>query len=243
MSTQAKNLNRLMFVLIALLMIGSTASVARSQKRNAKKLNEAAKEAQRASDAFTEIMNIPEKAIPQGLLDKAEAIAVFPDVIKAGFIVGGRGGHGVISRRIKGGWSAPVAFDLGGGSVGLQIGATKTDFILLFMNEEALGGLLKDKFEIGGEGSAVAGPVGRTASASTDALLRAQIISYSRSKGLFAGLELKGVVIKPDDDDNNAVYGMKGRDLLTSSTNLTLAKMPAGVRIFPRTLARYSTRK
>jgi SH3 domain-containing YSC84-like protein 1 len=230
-----------LFVIAILLL--TAAGGARSQNRDAKKLSEAAKEAQKAADAFTEIMNVREKAIPQGLLDKAEAIAVFPDVIKAGFIVGGRGGHGVISRRIKGGWSAPAYFDLGGGSFGLQIGATKTDFILLFMNPEALGGLLKDKFEIGGEGSAVAGPVGRTASASTDVLLKAGIISYSRSKGLFAGLEIKGVVIKPDDGDNVAVYGMKASELLSPAQKLTLAKMPAGVRIFPRTLARYSTRR
>src|SRR5207302_4639744 len=195
-----------------------------------------------ASDAFAEIMNIAEKAIPQSLLDRAEAIAVFPDVIKAGFIIGGRGGHGLISRRIKGGWSAPAFFDLGGGSIGLQIGAAKTDFVLLFMNDEALGGLLKDKFEIGGEGSAVAGPVGRTASASTDALLRAGIISYSRSKGLFAGLEIKGVVIKPDDDENMAVYKTGAHELLLPGSAMTLAKMPAAVRIFPRTIARYSSR-
>ncbi len=243
MSKRTNYVNKSAFILIAALVIFSAAGVAQTQNRDAKKLSEAAKEAQKASDAFTEIMNIPEKAIPQGLLDKAEAIAVFPDVIKAGFIVGGRGGHGVISRRVKGGWSAPAAFDLGGGSVGLQIGANKTDFVLLFMNDEALGGLLKDKFEIGGEGSAVAGPVGRTASASTDALLRAQIVSYSRSKGLFAGLELKGVVIKPDDNDNVAVYGMKASEMLAPTRTLTLAKMPAGVRIFPRTLARYSVRR
>ncbi len=243
MHSRVKKANRLWLILIAVLMICGTASFARSQNRDAKKLNEAAKEAQKAADAFTEIMNVPEKAIPQGLLDKAEAIAVFPDVIKAGFIIGGRGGHGVISRRVKGGWSAPAAFDLGGGSVGLQIGANKTDFILLFMNDDALSGLLKDKFEIGGEGSAVAGPVGRTASASTDALLRAQIISYSRSKGLFAGLELKGVVIKPDDDENMAVYRTKARELLLPGSAMPIAKMPAGVRIFPRTLGRYSTRR
>jgi lipid-binding SYLF domain-containing protein len=103
--------------------------------------------------------------------------------------------------------------------------------------------LLKDKFEIGGEGSATAGPVGRTAAASTDALLRAQIISYSRSKGLFAGLEIKGVVIKPDDDENVAVYALKGKDILSPARTWTMTKMPAGVRIFPRTLARYSVRK
>ena len=227
----------------ALILIAAIGNTAYAQKNKAKKLAEASREAQKASDAFTEIMNVAEKAIPQGLLDRAEAIAVFPDVIKAGFIIGGRGGHGVISRRVKGGWSPPAAFDLGGGSVGLQIGAAKTDFVLLFMNDDALGGLLKDKFEIGGEGSATAGPVGRTAAASTDALLKAQIISYSRSKGLFAGLEIKGVVIKPDDDENVAVYALKGKEILSPARTWTMTKMPAGVRIFPRTLARYSVRK
>src|SRR6266404_5671837 len=241
MIRRANHFTKSAFILIAGMVITGAAGIAPSQDRNSKKAADAAKEAQKAADAFTEIMNVPEKAIPQSLLDKAEAIAVFPGVIKAGFIIGGRGGHGVISRRVKGGWGAPAAFDLGGGSVGLQIGATKTDFVLLFMNDEALGGLLKDKFEIGGEGSAVAGPVGRTAAASTDALLRAQIISYSRSKGLFAGLEIKGVVIKPDDDENVAAYGMKAGEVLSPTQQWPMTKMPAGVRIFPRTLARYST--
>lgn len=240
----SKQLTRhLTTAIVGCLLVAGAAIGAQGQKRNPKKLAEAAREAQKAADAFTEIMNIRDKAIPQSLLDKAEAIGVFPNVIKAGFIVGGRGGHGMISRRVKGGWSAPADFDLGGGSIGLQIGATKTDFVLLFMNDEALGGLLKDKFEIGGEGSAVAGPVGRTASASTDILLKAGIISYSRSKGLFAGLEIKGVVIKPDDGDNVAVYGMKANEILSPTEAWSMAKMPAGVRIFPRTLARYSTRR
>jgi lipid-binding SYLF domain-containing protein len=243
MNKAIKNGCAFAFVIIAIIALAGSTSVTRSQKRDAKKLSAAAKEAQKAAEAFTEIMNVREKAIPQGLLDKAEAIAVFPDVIKAGFIVGGRGGHGVISRRVKGGWSAPAYFDLGGGSFGLQIGASKTDFVLLFMNDEALGGLLQDKFEIGGEGSAAAGPVGRSASATTDAQLKAGILSYSRSKGLFAGLEIKGVVIKPDDDDNVAVYGMKANEVLSPAQKMTLTKMPAGVRIFPRTLARYSTRR
>src|SRR5216110_1241097 len=227
----------------AIISLAIFAGAAHAQKTNPKKIAEASRDAQKAADAFTEIMNVPERGIPQSLLDKAEAIAVFPNVIKAGFIVGGRGGHGVISRRVKGGWSAPAAFDLGGGSVGLQIGASKTDFVLLFMNDDALGGLLKDKFEIGGEGSAVAGPVGRTAAASTDALLRAGIISYSRSKGLFAGLEIKGVVIKPDDDENFAVYHFKAHEILSPAQQWSMTKMPASVRIFPRTLARYSTRR
>ena len=229
-------------VLIASILVAGSAGVARSQNPNAKKIADAESEARKSADVFTEIMNVPDKAIPQSLLDKAQAIAVFPGVIKAGFIIGGRGGHGVISRRTKAGWGAPAAFDLGGASIGLQIGASKTDFVLLFMNDDALNGLLKDKFEIGGEGSAAAGPVGRSASASTDALLKAEIISYSRSKGLFAGLEIKGVVIKPDDDDNVAVYGMKAREMLSPTRSWTMTKMPAGVRIFPRTLARYSAR-
>src|SRR5258708_7350617 len=238
---KAINLIRTFALLVVqAVLIAGTANVALSQSRNAKKLASATKEAQKAADVFTEVMNVPDQAVPQRLLDKAEAIAIFPGVIKAGFIVGGRAGDGVISRRVKGGWSAPAFFNLAGGSVGLQIGASKTDFVLLFMNDEALAGLLKDKFEIGGEGSVAAGPVGRSTSATTDALLRAQIISYSRSKGLFAGLELKGTVISPDNDDNLAVYGMKADQVLSSSQPWTLAKMPAGVRVFPRTLSRYS---
>src|SRR6266446_3774521 len=185
-------------------------------------------------------MNVPDRTIPRKLLDNARAIAVFPGVIKAGFIIGGRGGYGAISRRVKGGWSAPAFFNLAGGSIGLQIGASKTDFVLLFMNDDALAGLLKDKFEIGGEGSVAAGPVGRSTSATTDALLRAQIISYSRSKGLFAGLELKGTAISPDNDVNLAAYGTKASEVLSPTQQWTMTKMPAGVRAFPRTLARYS---
>jgi len=226
-------------LLATLVLCAGAVSLAQDQKKIAKK----AEEAQKASDVFTEIMNVSDKAIPQGLLDKAEAIAVFPGVVKGGFIVGARGGHGVISRRVPGGWSAPAFFNLGGGSVGLQIGASKTDFVLLFMNTGALEGLMKDKFEIGGEGSVAAGPVGRSTSATTDAQLKAQILSYSRSKGAFAGLEIKGVVIDPDNDDNTAVYGKKAAEVLSQTQPVTTEQAPAGVRIFPRTLARYSTRK
>jgi len=149
----------------------------------------------------------------------------------------------VISRRVKGGWSAPAFYNLNGGSFGLQIGGAKMELVLLFMNTGAVESLMKDKFELGGEGSVAAGPVGRAASASTDAALKAQILSYSRSKGLFAGLELKGVAITPDNNDNEPVYGMKASEVLSPSKNWTLNEMPAGVRIFPRTLARYSTRR
>jgi lipid-binding SYLF domain-containing protein len=225
---------------LGLLLLSSMAS---AQNKQAKKINEATERSRKAARVFTEIMAAPDKAIPHDLLNKAEAVAVFPNVIKAGFIVGGRGGSGVISRRVKGGWSAPAFFKLGGASVGLQIGASSTDFVLLFMNEDALKGLLEDKLELGGEGSVAAGPVGRAAAASTNLTLDAEIISYSRSRGLFAGLELKGVVINPENDDNKAVYGLTARDILTGSDKIKITKMPAGVRIFPRTLSRYSVRR
>ena len=220
-----------------------TASAQQGRERSTRKARAAAEQSAKAARVFDQIMATREKSIPRDLLDRAEAVAVFPSVFKAGFILGGRGGSGVISRRVAGGWSAPAFFDLGGGSIGLQIGASSTDYILLFMNENAVGSLLGDKFEIGGEGSAAAGPVGRSASASTDVKLNAQILSYSRSRGAFAGLELKGVVIKPDNEDNLQVYGMTARDILTGSNKISMAAMPEGVRIFPQTLARYSRRK
>ena len=164
---------------------------------------EEAERAKKAAQAFREIMDAPDNAIPQDLLDRANCVAVFPSVKKAGFVVGGQFGRGLVSCRKAGsGWSAPAFFTIGGGSFGLQIGAQAVDLVLLIMNEDGVNGLLKSKFEIGAGAAAAAGPVGRNASASTDATLNAQILSYSRSKGLFAGLELKGSVIKEDEDAN-----------------------------------------
>ncbi len=207
---------------------------------SAKQLKEASKKAESASEVFDKVMEAPDRSIPRELLDRAEAVAVFPGVLKAGFVVGGRGGSGVISRRVTGGWSVPAFFKLGGASVGLQIGAAKTDVVLLFMNGDALKGLLDDKFEMGGEASAAAGPVGRAASATTNLTLDAGILSYSRSKGLFAGLELKGAVINPDNDLNEAVYGYKAADILTGDNKVKMPDAPAGVIVFPNALARYS---
>ena len=202
---------------------------------------DAARHAGDASKAFTEIMNVKDHAIPKELLDKAEAVAVFPDVVKAAFIVGGRGGQGVISRRLRKGWSAPAFFNLGGGSFGAQIGAQKTDYVLLVMNDEGINGLLKDKFELGGEAGVAAGPVGRELSASTNLRLDAGILTYSRSKGVFVGAALKGAVISPDNDLNLAIYNRNADGVLTGKP-MALAEMPASVRIFPRTLSRYSVR-
>lgn len=224
-------------VLIALLVVSAVITPAQKKSR----AQDAARHSSDAAKTFTEIMNVKDKAIPKELLDTAEAIAVFPDVIKAAFLVGGRGGQGVISRRVKGGWSAPAFFNLSGGSFGPQIGAQRTDYVLLIMNPSGLDGLLKDKFELGGEVGIAAGPVGREAAASTNPRLDAGILSYSRSKGVFIGAALKGAVISPDNDLNEAIYGKKA-DAVLQGPALTFAQMPPQVRIFPRTLVRYSIR-
>ena len=211
-----------------------------SANASPKQQKDATKKAESASRVFEQVMGAPDRSIPKELLDRAEAVAVFPGMLKAGFVVGGRGGSGLISRRVTGGWSAPAFFKMGGASVGLQIGAAKTDLILLFMNDDALKGLLEDKLEMGGEASAAAGPVGRTASATTNLTLDAGILSYSRSKGLFAGLEVKGAVINPDNNLNEALYGYKAREILTGANKVNMADVLPGVITFPNTLARYS---
>jgi lipid-binding SYLF domain-containing protein len=223
-------------VFLLLLML---AVAAPAQKKS--RLQDATRHASAAAKVFTEIMNVRDKAIPKELLDQAQAIAVFPGVTKAAFIFGGKSGQGVISRRTRNGWSAPGFFNLSGGSFGAQIGAQKNDYVFLVMNEDGVKGLLEDKFEMGGEVGIVAGPVGREAAASTNTTLDAGILSYSRSKGAFIGAALKGAVISPDNDLNEAVYSLKAMEVLTGPP-LTLTQMPAGVRIFPRTLARYSHR-
>ena len=223
---------------VAVVLVGFAVA---TPAQNKSRMQDAARHASDAAKVFTEIMNVRDKAIPKELLDKAEAIAVFPGVIKAAFIFGGRGGQGVISKRQKNGWSAPAFFNLTGGSFGAQIGAQKNDYVFLIMNQDGVKGLLEDKFELGGEAGIVAGPVGREAAASTNVTLDAGILSYSRSKGAFIGAALKGVAISPDNNLNEAVYSMKAKELLTGKP-MTLVEMPASVRIFPRTLARYSIR-
>jgi lipid-binding SYLF domain-containing protein len=204
-------------------------------QKTGKRANDAGRHTADAAKAFNEIMGAPDNGIPKELIDKAQAIAVFPGVLKAAFIVGGREGKGVISRRTGAGWSAPAFFNLSGGSFGAQIGADKTDYVLLIMNENGLNKLLADKFELGGEVGVAAGPVGREASAATDAQLSAEILTYSRSKGAFIGVALKGTTITPDNDLNEAFYGIKARDVLNGGVNST----PNAVGIYPQTLSRY----
>jgi lipid-binding SYLF domain-containing protein len=187
-----------------------------------------------------QIMSVPDRSIPRELLEGAEAVAVCPGVLKAAFIIGGRNGDCVISRRTpRRQWGVPVFYNLTGGSFGAQIGGSKTDYVLLFMNPEALKGLMEDKFEVGGEAEAAAGPVGRALGASTNATLDAGILTYSRSKGLFAGLSLKGVAITPDNDLNEAFYGRKATELLGVRAD---TPVPSAVRALPLQLSRYSVR-
>ena len=161
-----------------------------------------------ATAVFEEIMNAPDNAIPRAILERAEAVAIIPNTVKAGFIFGGHRGKGVISaRNADGEWSQPAFLTLTGGSFGLQIGGQSVDLILVIMNRRGLEKLLQNEFKLGGDASAVIGPIGRDAEASTDLYLRAEILSYSRTRGLFAGITLKGSTIKADRDANERFYG------------------------------------
>jgi lipid-binding SYLF domain-containing protein len=214
------------------------ATTALSQTRIS--LEDEVSQSDKAARVFREIMDTPDKGIPHSLLEDAECVAVFPSVIKVGFVVGGRGGRGVASCRTPHGWSAPAFFNLGGASFGLQIGAQATDFVMLFMNTGGMESLLSDEFTLGGDASAAAGPVGRQAGAATDLKMQAKILSYSRSRGLFAGLELKGVVIKPDMDDMRDVYGsgVTAKHVLQGGT----INAPRSVSAFAEALTGYSAR-
>lgn len=160
-----------------------------------------------AGTVLTEIMNAPDKGIPEEVVDNAKCIVVVPNLIKGGFIVGGKHGRGVATCRTATGWSAPAFVSIGGGSWGLQIGVEGVDLVMLVMNDAGLQHLLSSKFQISGEGSAAAGPVGRHASAGTDWKMNSELLTYSRSKGVFAGLTLEGAVVEQDSDSTVAIYG------------------------------------
>ena len=227
-------------LIAALGLILAASPVSFSQDKASGKLKDAANESAKAAEALREIMNTPDKAIPGDIFDSAQCVAVFPHTIKGGFIIGAQKGDGVVSCRTGKGWSAPVFLDMAGGSIGAQIGGQSTDYVLLFMNRSGVDHLLTNKFSLGGEASVAAGPVGREAGASTDWKLNAEILSYSRSKGLFAGVELKGVSISTDRSDMRNVYGegVDPKELLLEGRRTA----PEAVQEFPKTLARYSSR-
>jgi lipid-binding SYLF domain-containing protein len=195
-----------------------------------------------AADTLTAMLGAPDRGIPQDLLDKAKCIVVVPGMKKAGFIFGADYGRGFeVCRRTAGvGWSAPAAMRSEGGSVGFQIGASESDVVLLVMNDGGMRHLLDDKFTIGGDASAAAGPVGRDASARTDAMMNAEILSYSRSQGLFAGIALDGATIRTDGETNRALYGhdTTNHEILTGDF-----KTPAMAARFEAALNRGSARR
>jgi lipid-binding SYLF domain-containing protein len=160
-----------------------------------------------AGAVLDEIQGTPDRGIPEEVLESAECVAVVPSMLKGGFVVGANYGRGVASCRLAKGWSAPVFFRVAGGSFGLQIGGQAVDLIMLIMNQRGMNSLLSSKFKLGADASVAAGPVGRHAAADTDWKMRAEVLSYSRARGVFAGLELNGAVIKQDKDSTREFYG------------------------------------
>ena len=207
---------------------------------SAVKQSDEAERAQNAASVLKEIMEAPDQSIPEGLLKKAYGIAVIPHVVKGAFGVGGRYGKGLVAQRnADGGWGTPLFIEIGGGSFGLQIGVEATDVIMVFTNSEGFKPLLKGRLKIGADASATAGPVGRKAEAGTDILLKSAIYSYSRSKGLFAGIALDGAVIQLDDEANKTVYGKKSVAADISKNKVTGSAV-ATMQPFLRALQKYA---
>lgn len=182
-----------------------------------------------AATVLQQVMQTPDKGIPQEVMDHAKCVAVVPHMVKGGFVFGAEGGRGVATCRTANGWSAPAFFSIEGGSWGLQIGVEGIDLVMIFQNDKGMEDLLKSKFKVGGSASAAAGPVGRHASADTDWKMNTEILTYSRAKGAFAGLTLSGAVVHPDKDAMDAMYGPNTteRDVLTGKV-----KAPSSAHAF-----------
>jgi len=234
MNRKAKSLV-VVAAVIAIVIVSARTPQARSDDADKTPLADAAAQSAKAAKAFEAIMAVPDKAIPRDLLARAKAIAVFPEVLKVAFVGGGGGGRGVVSRHQGDAWGDPVFFRAHGGSVGPQIGASKTDFVLLLMDDQSVDALMKDTFELGAEVRAAAGPVGKNHEAASDARLQADILSYSRSRGLFAGVDVKGVVIRPENELNLAVYHKTARELLGTKQETSAA---SGMQAFPQAVGR-----
>jgi len=213
-----------------LLAVGaSTVQAADVSTRQAERIREAA-------TVLNEIHAVPDKDIPQELWTRAECVIVVPSLKKAAFVVGGEYGKGLMSCRHSGEWSAPIFMQVGKGSWGLQIGAQTIDLVLLVMNASGMEKMLRNKVSLGAEASIAVGPIGRDARAATDAQMKAEILSYSRAQGLFAGINFSGGVVKPDVDDNKDLYGSKAsaRDVVMGGT----VKAPAATDAFMTALKR-----
>ena len=192
---------------------------------------------QAAASVLDEIMGTPDKAIPEEVLKSAECVAVVPSLLKGGFVVGARYGRGIASCRTDKGWSAPAFFTVGGGSFGFQIGGQAIDLVMLIMNKNGMKNLLESQFQLGADASAAAGPVGRHAEGNTDWKMRAEVLTYSRARGLFAGVTLNGAVIKQDKDSTREFYGR----MVPTKTSLTgLIEPPKDSQPFLQSLYKWS---
>jgi lipid-binding SYLF domain-containing protein len=227
-----------MMTLACVALLGSGALIAQSDE---------AERTKKAAAVFDEVMGMPDKAIPATILEKAEAIAVFPSTIKGGLGIGAHRGKGIISvrNRTTGTWSNPAFLTLTGGSFGAQIGAQEIDLVLVVMNKAGVDNLLRNEFKIGADASVAAGPVGRVAEASTDIQMRAEILSYSRARGLFAGVSLAGSAIREDEDANQKFYGraLRNQDIVRGTeTAVGTAGSPAAGAIaqWHQVLAKYA---
>lgn len=211
------------FAIVALLCLTfalgctHTAATAATPAGVDKQQSQVSDRVQMAADDLNNLVNAPDSEVPETILAKAKCVAVIPDMVKGGFVVGAQHGRGLATCRTSNGWSAPAPITLSGGSWGAQIGVQSSDVVLLFMNDGAVQSLLNDKLKLGGEASIAAGPIGRHAQAATDVKMNAQILSYSRTKGLFAGLDLSGAAVRQDMDTTAALYGrqLHFRDLLS----------------------------
>jgi SH3 domain-containing YSC84-like protein 1 len=209
---------------LSFLLIGSALTFAADQE-DRKKVDE---RLQASADVMKEVMATPDKGIPASLLRKSHCVVVVPGVKKGAFIVGAQYGKGFVTCRKKGGWSAPAAIRVEGGSFGFQIGGEETDVIMLVMNARGAEKLMTSKFTLGGDASVAAGPVGRTTAAQTDAMMHAEILTWSRARGVFAGISLVGATLRPDEDDNAVLYGAKlgSKDVVYSHRTAPAAAAP-----------------
>jgi len=207
-------MKKVMFVL-AMLSLGTLCWAGSAREDATERL-------ENATNVLHEIMGMPDKGIPEEVLEHAKCVAVIPHMVKGGFIFGGKGGKGVATCRTANGWSAPAFITISGGNWGLQIGVEAVDVVMIIQNEKGMQRLLSSNFQIGGDASAAAGPVGRHAEAGTDWKMDTEILTYSRAKGAFAGLTLEGASIRQDDDSRHAMYGGK-----VTTRALLLGKVPA----------------
>ncbi|HXY06207.1 MAG TPA: lipid-binding SYLF domain-containing protein [Terriglobales bacterium] len=220
-------------VLFACAIVGSGLSAFATEAAE----NKAVERVKAAAEVLEEIQSAPDQGIPEEILGSAECVAVVPSLLNGGFVVGARYGRGIASCRTPKGWSPPVFFSIEGGSFGLQIGAQAVDLVMLIMNDNGMRNLLSSKFKLGADASVAAGPVGRHAAADTDWKLRAQVLSYSRARGVFAGVSLDGAVVREDRDTTREFYG----HMVSSESALGgLVEPPEGAYPFEATLAKWA---